>query len=78
MDWLARTIATEMEAFHPSSDPAATHVSPAKSLSMRLPAVVTVDLRLNTPRFVSLPNAIKCACVRDCACVHAREKGLGV
>ncbi|GAX73896.1 hypothetical protein CEUSTIGMA_g1346.t1 [Chlamydomonas eustigma] len=30
-----------------------------QTLSMELPAVITADLRLNTPRFVSLPNAIK-------------------
>mmetsp|Transcript_36109 Transcript_36109/g.80348 ORF Transcript_36109/g.80348 Transcript_36109/m.80348 type:complete len:252 (-) Transcript_36109:1360-2115(-) len=28
-------------------------------LALRLPAVITTDLRLNTPRFVSLPNAMK-------------------
>jgi electron transfer flavoprotein beta subunit len=30
-----------------------------QTLELRLPAVVTADLRLNTPRFVSLPNIIK-------------------
>lgn len=30
-----------------------------QTLEVALPAVVTVDLRLNTPRFVSLPNIIK-------------------
>ena len=30
-----------------------------QTLEIALPAVVTVDLRLNTPRFVSLPNIIK-------------------
>ncbi len=27
--------------------------------SLRLPAVITVDLRLNTPRYASLPNIMK-------------------
>jgi electron transfer flavoprotein beta subunit len=30
-----------------------------QTLELSLPAVVTADLRLNTPRFVSLPNIIK-------------------
>ncbi|MDO8360615.1 MAG: electron transfer flavoprotein subunit beta/FixA family protein, partial [Devosia sp.] len=30
-----------------------------QTLELKLPAVVTVDLRLNTPRFASLPNIIK-------------------
>jgi electron transfer flavoprotein beta subunit len=30
-----------------------------QTLELELPAVVTTDLRLNTPRFVSLPNIIK-------------------
>ena len=30
-----------------------------QTLELSLPAVVTVDLRLNTPRFASLPNIIK-------------------
>jgi len=31
----------------------------AETLSMRLPAVVTTDLRLNEPRYVTLPNIMK-------------------
>lgn len=31
----------------------------AETLSLRLPAVVTTDLRLNEPRYVTLPNIIK-------------------
>ena len=30
-----------------------------QTLELRLPAVVTTDLRLNTPRFTALPNIIK-------------------
>jgi electron transfer flavoprotein beta subunit len=30
-----------------------------QTLELRLPAVVTADLRLNTPRFTALPNIIK-------------------
>ena len=30
-----------------------------QTLDLPLPAIVTADLRLNTPRFVSLPNIIK-------------------
>ena len=33
--------------------------SGVQKLSMKLPAVVTTDLRLNTPRFVTLPNLMK-------------------
>jgi electron transfer flavoprotein beta subunit len=31
----------------------------AQTLSLKLPAVVTVDLRLNEPRYVTLPNIMK-------------------
>jgi electron transfer flavoprotein beta subunit len=31
----------------------------AQTLSMNLPAVITVDLRLNEPRYVTLPNIMK-------------------
>jgi electron transfer flavoprotein beta subunit len=31
----------------------------AETLSLRLPAVVTTDLRLNEPRYVTLPNIMK-------------------
>jgi electron transfer flavoprotein beta subunit len=30
-----------------------------ETVSIRLPAVVTVDLRLNVPRYVTLPNIMK-------------------
>jgi electron transfer flavoprotein beta subunit len=30
-----------------------------QTIELRLPAVITADLRLNTPRFVALPNIIK-------------------
>jgi electron transfer flavoprotein alpha/beta subunit len=30
-----------------------------ESLSMNLPSVVTCDLRLNTPRFLAIPNIMK-------------------
>jgi electron transfer flavoprotein beta subunit len=33
--------------------------SGTQTLELRLPAVVTADLRLNTPRFTALPNIIK-------------------
>src|SRR5689334_23992186 len=31
----------------------------AETLSLRLPAIVTTDLRLNEPRYVTLPNIMK-------------------
>ncbi|RQR91203.1 electron transfer flavoprotein subunit beta/FixA family protein, partial [Burkholderia sp. Bp8991] len=31
----------------------------AETLSLSLPAVVTTDLRLNEPRYVTLPNIMK-------------------
>ncbi|MGF6298136.1 electron transfer flavoprotein alpha/beta subunit [Paraburkholderia sp. WC7.3d] len=31
----------------------------AETLSLKLPAVVTTDLRLNEPRYVTLPNIMK-------------------
>jgi electron transfer flavoprotein beta subunit len=31
----------------------------AETLSLKLPAVITTDLRLNEPRYVTLPNIMK-------------------
>ncbi|MEP7239609.1 MAG: electron transfer flavoprotein subunit beta/FixA family protein [Devosia sp.] len=47
----------------------------AQTLDLPLPAVVTADLRLNTPRFVSLPNIIK-ARAKPLAKTSAAELGV--
>ncbi|KAG1670776.1 hypothetical protein FOA52_014004 [Chlamydomonas sp. UWO 241] len=61
LDWPQATFASKLEV-----DVAAGRARVARevdggtqTLSVRLPCVVTADLRLNTPRFVSLPNAIR-------------------
>ena len=46
-----------------------------QTLDLPLPAVVTADLRLNTPRFVSLPNIIK-ARAKPLAKTTAAELGV--
>ena len=46
-----------------------------QTLELPLPAVVTADLRLNTPRFVSLPNIIK-ARAKPLAKTTAAELGV--
>ncbi|OGT50508.1 MAG: hypothetical protein A3F17_01070 [Gammaproteobacteria bacterium RIFCSPHIGHO2_12_FULL_41_15] len=46
-----------------------------ETLKLRLPAVVTVDLRLNTPRYASLPNIVK-AKQKSLAVITLEELGL--
>jgi len=37
-----------------------------ETLRMALPAIVTTDLRLNEPRYASLPNIMKVSCLPTC------------
>src|SRR5512134_2110316 len=46
-------------------------------LALKLPAVVTVDLRLNTPRYASLPNIMK-AKKKPIAVIKAAETGIDI
>jgi electron transfer flavoprotein beta subunit len=48
-----------------------------QSLSLSLPAVVTTDLRLNEPRYASLPNIMKSKS-KPLAIVNADELGIDI
>ncbi|MBK8174643.1 MAG: electron transfer flavoprotein subunit beta/FixA family protein [Rhodospirillales bacterium] len=48
-----------------------------ESLELKLPAVVTVDLRLNTPRYASLPNIMK-AKKKPIETIKAAEAGIDI
>jgi electron transfer flavoprotein beta subunit len=48
-----------------------------ETLALKLPAVVTVDLRLNTPRYASLPNIMK-AKKKPIAVLKAAELGVDI
>jgi electron transfer flavoprotein beta subunit len=49
----------------------------AQTLSLTLPAVITVDLRLNEPRYVTLPNIMK-AKKKPLATVTPSELGVDI
>lgn len=48
-----------------------------ETLALRLPAVITADLRLNNPRFVKLPNLMM-ARKKPIETIHASELGLDI
>ena len=49
--------------------------SGTQKLSLKLPAVVSADLRLNEPRYATLPNIMK---VRGVWCPHLAHVSCGV
>jgi electron transfer flavoprotein beta subunit len=59
LDWPQGTFASEL-----TIDDALAHVireidGGLETLKLKLPAIITTDLRLNTPRYASLPNIMK-------------------
>uniref|UniRef100_A0A7R9VIT2 Electron transfer flavoprotein subunit beta n=1 Tax=Chlamydomonas euryale TaxID=1486919 RepID=A0A7R9VIT2_9CHLO len=61
LGWPQATFASKLEVVAASGRAIVTREVDGglQTLVVALPAVVTADLRLNTPRFVSLPNALK-------------------
>ncbi|MDP3403970.1 MAG: electron transfer flavoprotein subunit beta/FixA family protein [Brevundimonas sp.] len=59
LDWPQATFAAKIEIAGSKATVTREVDGGIQTLSAALPAVVTVDLRLNTPRYASLPNIMK-------------------
>jgi electron transfer flavoprotein beta subunit len=59
LDWPQATFASRLEFAGGKATVTREVDGGAQTISAALPAVVTVDLRLNTPRYASLPNIMK-------------------
>lgn len=59
LDWPQATFAAKIEIAGGSAKVTREVDGGNQTLSAALPAVITVDLRLNTPRYASLPNIMK-------------------
>ena len=60
LDWPQGTFASVVDVLSPEKVNVTREVDGGlQTLQLRLPAVVTTDLRLNEPRFASLPNIMK-------------------
>jgi electron transfer flavoprotein beta subunit len=59
LDWPQATFASKVTVGHDTATVVREIDGGLETLELRLPAVVTVDLRLNTPRYATLPNIMK-------------------
>ncbi|MDE4063175.1 electron transfer flavoprotein subunit beta/FixA family protein [Phaeobacter gallaeciensis] len=59
MGWSQATFASEVEIDGDAAKVTREVDGGLQTISVKMPAVVTVDLRLNEPRYASLPNIIK-------------------
>jgi electron transfer flavoprotein beta subunit len=59
LDWGQATFASKLEPGDGSVTVTREVDGGLETLKLKLPAVVTVDLRLNEPRYVTLPNIMK-------------------
>jgi electron transfer flavoprotein beta subunit len=59
LGWPQATFASKVEISDGAAKVTREVDGGAETLSVRLPAVVTTDLRLNTPRYATLPNIMK-------------------
>ena len=59
LGWAQATFASKIELAPPGAKVTREVDGGLETLSIRLPAVVTTDLRLNEPRYVTLPNIMK-------------------
>lgn len=59
LNWSMATFASKVEAKENSFDVTREVDGGLETLNVQIPAIITTDLRLNTPRFVALPNIIK-------------------
>ncbi len=58
-DWPQATFASKVEVVDGKLNASREVDGGSESLSLSLPAIVTTDLRLNEPRYVTLPNIMK-------------------
>ena len=59
MGWSQATFASKVKVSGANAEVTREVDGGLETLSIRLPAVVTTDLRLNEPRYVTLPNIMK-------------------
>ncbi len=59
LDWPQATFASEVVMMGEHADVTREVDGGLQTIRVRLPAIVTVDLRLNEPRYASLPNIMK-------------------
>jgi electron transfer flavoprotein beta subunit len=59
LDWPQATFASKVTVAQDTATVVREIDGGLETLELRLPAVVTVDLRLNTPRYATLPNIMK-------------------
>ncbi len=59
LDWPQATFASELKIDGDHADVTREVDGGLQSIRVKLPAIVTVDLRLNEPRYASLPNIMK-------------------
>ncbi|GAA5214708.1 electron transfer flavoprotein subunit beta/FixA family protein [Corallincola platygyrae] len=59
LGWSQATFASKVEVKERGVEVTRELDTGLQTLSLKLPAVITTDLRLNTPRFASLPNIMK-------------------
>lgn len=59
LNWPQATFASKLELIAGTAKVTREIDGGMETLSLKLPAVVTTDLRLNEPRFISLPNIVK-------------------
>jgi electron transfer flavoprotein beta subunit len=59
LGWAQATFASKIELAPPGAKVTREVDGGLETLSIKLPAVVTTDLRLNEPRYVTLPNIMK-------------------
>ncbi len=59
LGWAQATFASKLTLADGSATVAREVDTGAETITVKLPAVLTVDLRLNTPRYASLPNIMK-------------------
>ena len=59
LDWPQATFASKVELADATAKVTREIDGGLETVEVRLPAVITVDLRLNTPRYATLPNIMK-------------------
>ena len=59
LNWSQATFASKLKVSGPSAEVTREVDGGLETISIKLPAVVTTDLRLNEPRYVTLPNIMK-------------------
>jgi electron transfer flavoprotein beta subunit len=59
LGWSQATFASKVEIGDDSADVTREVDGGLQTISVKLPAIVTTDLRLNEPRYASLPNIMK-------------------